>query len=133
VGSQIRSNVLQVLTKVRVDGVEVRRDPAGFYRIGGRASSVVRVPAGSDSARTVLQIPGDEIDLAVLRTVRDVVVADAELLITGVSRLFGWRRSGADIRDKLNDSISRLVHNGLLLKNGGGELRLGDRGVEAES
>jgi len=131
VGSQIRGNVLQVLPKVRVDGVEVRRDPAGFYRIGGRASSVVRVPSGTEPARTVQQIPGDEIDLAVLRTVRDVVVADSELLITNVSRLFGWRRAGPDIRDKLNDSISRLVHNGLLLKNSGGELRLSDR--EGES
>jgi hypothetical protein len=60
-------------------------------------------------------------------------VADTELLITGVSRLFGWKRSGADIRDKLNVSISKLVHSGLLVKNAGVELRLSDQAFRAES
>ena len=40
VGSQIRSNVLQVLPKVRVDGVEVARDPSRF--LSHRRAALVR-------------------------------------------------------------------------------------------
>ena len=104
-GSRIRENLESVLLKVRVDGSEIRKDGSGFYRIAGR---------------TVLQVPPEELDLAMTRAVIDAVVTDKEQVSTYVARLLGWRRSGPDIQNALDASLSRLLTGGVLVNSQGG-------------
>ena len=124
VRSQTRSNVQPVLDRIRIDGREVRRNAGGFYHIAGQDVVIVRGSTGSEPARTVLQVPGDEIDLAVIRCIRDAIVVEQEQLITAVRTVFGWRRAGADIQNSVNASISRLVQQGVLQKDQTGGLRV---------
>jgi len=124
-GSQIRSNADQVLSRLRIDGEEVHRDRAGFYRIDGRELTAVRVPTSTASARNVLSIPPEEIDLAVVGTVRDAIVIEEDQLVVAVARLFGWLRSGPDIQNSITGSISRMRQQGRISRNDRRELRLG--------
>ena len=119
-GSRIRENLESVLLKVRVDGSEIRKDGSGFYRIAGRSIDVVRVPVHGLGGRTVLQVPPEELDLAMTRAVIDAVVTDKEQVSTYVARLLGWRRSGPDIQNALDASLSRLLTGGVLVNSQGG-------------
>ena len=123
VRSQTRSNVEPVLARIRVDGKEVHRDAEGIYRIAGQDIDKVRGSIGVESARTVLQVPGDEIDLAVIHTVRDAIVVEQDPLILAVRTVFGWRRTGADIQNSVTASISRLIQQGNLQRDQAGGLR----------
>jgi very-short-patch-repair endonuclease len=124
-GSQIRTNAEYVLSRVRVDGHPVARDAAGFYRIDGRSLTVVRVPTGADGTRPVLSIPPEEMDLAVVGTVRDAIVIEEEQLCVAVARLFGWQRSGPDIQNAIGSSISRVIAQDRVRRNERRELRAG--------
>ncbi|HOZ58535.1 MAG TPA: DUF3320 domain-containing protein [Nakamurella multipartita] len=125
-GAQVRSNAEYVLSRVRVDGQEVRRDPAGFYRVDGAPLAVVRVPTESTTVRPALAIPPEEIDLAVIGTVRDAIVIEEDQLPVAVARLFGWQRTGPDIQNTIAASLSRMVQQGRVQRNARRELRLGD-------
>jgi very-short-patch-repair endonuclease len=124
-GAQLRSNAEHVLSRVRVDGREVGRDAAGFYRIDGRELTAVRVPAGAGGSRAVLSIPPEEIDLAVVGTVRDAIVIEEEQLTVSVARLFGWQRSGPDIQNAIAAAISRVNAQDRFERNERRELRAG--------
>ncbi|HEY5878423.1 MAG TPA: hypothetical protein VIU11_05915, partial [Nakamurella sp.] len=124
VRGQTRANAEYVLSRVRVDGQEVRRDPAGFYRIDGRQLTTVRVPAGTGTTRSALAIPPEEVDLAVVGTVRDAIVIEEEQLAVAVARLFGWQRTGPDIHNAIAGSVSRMLQQGPLTRNARRELRL---------
>lgn len=124
-GAQIRTNAEFVLSRVRVDGLQVGRDAAGFYRIDGRELTAVRVPTGVDGSRNVLSIPPEEIDLAVVGTVRDAIVIEEDQLSVAVARLFGWQRSGPDIQNAIAASISRVIAQDRIRRNERRELRAG--------
>jgi hypothetical protein len=98
---------------------------AGFYRIDGRSLTVVRVPTGADGTRPVLSIPPEEMDLAVVGTVRDAIVIEEEQLCVAVARLFGWQRSGPDIQNAIASSISRVIAQDRVRRNERRELRAG--------
>jgi very-short-patch-repair endonuclease len=125
-GAQIRSNAEYVLSRVRVDGRAVHRDAAGVYRVDGAELTAVRVPTGRDGTRNVLSIPPEEIDLAVVGTVRDAIVIEQEQLVVAVARLFGWQRSGPDIQNAIIGSISRLIQKDRVRRNARREVRLSD-------
>ncbi|WP_420121977.1 DUF3320 domain-containing protein [Nakamurella sp.] len=124
-GAQIRANVEHVLARARVAGRPGARDAAGFFRIDGRDLTTVRVPAGGDGARSVLAIPPEEIDLAVVGTVGDAIVIEEDQLIVAVARLFGWQRSGPDIQNALAAAVSRATRQGRIRRSERRELRLG--------
>lgn len=124
-GAQIRTNAEYVLSRVRVDGHGVGRDAAGFYRVDGRELTAVRVPTGVDGSRNVLSIPPEEIDLAVVGTVRDAIVIEEEQLSVAVARLFGWQRSGPDIQNAIASAISRVIAQDRIHRNERRELRAG--------
>ena len=123
VGSRIRQNAYAVLDRARVNGAEVVKDPSGFYRIAGRSGRAVRVPVDGVGSRTALQVPADELELAVTRAVIDAVITDKEQVTNYVARLFGWRRSGPDILNALQSAVSRLIGRGVLEQLTGGGLR----------
>jgi very-short-patch-repair endonuclease len=123
VGSRIRANAESVLARTRVDGQPVVKDRFGFYRVLGRTADAVRVPTEASGVRTVEQIPPEEVELAIVNVVADAVVANDENLSTEVSRLFGWRRQGADIQWALESAISRLLAVGIIERTPEGALR----------
>jgi very-short-patch-repair endonuclease len=123
IGSRIRANAEAVLAGTHVDGHPVVHDEFGVYRIHGRAVDAVRVPTDASGVRPVLQIPPEELDLAVANVIADAVVAHAEHVTAEVSRLFGWRRQGADIHAALESAISRLLARGLVDRSPDGALR----------
>lgn len=71
-----------------------------------------------DSRREVHLIPAAELELAVLKTIESVGVADRDELTESVSRLFGWSRRGARIVAGLDLAIEQLVRDGLLARDG---------------
>ena len=85
----------------------------------------MRVPAGAATARSALSIPPEEIDLAVVGTVRDAIVIEEEQLSVAVARLFGWQRTGPDIHNVIGASVSRTLQQGRVQRNARRELRLG--------
>ncbi len=123
VASRIRANAESVLAHTRVDGQPVAKDRFGIYRVLGRPLDTVRVPTEESGVRTVEQIPPEELELAIANVVSDAVVANDEHLSVEVSRLFGWRRQGADIQWAVESAISHLLTLGVLERSTEGALR----------
>lgn len=119
VGSQIKRNIDFVAERVQVDGSRAEVDDSGFFRVG--ADPVVRVPITEDDVRTVGQTPPEELDLAVLLTLKDAVTAETNGLVQAVRHLFGWRRAGTDIQRAVVASLERLERTG--------DVELGPRGA----
>ena len=121
VGSNVKANIEFVAERVQVAGQKVRIDQAGFFRAAALAA--VRVPEDGDSVRTVAQTPPEELDLAVVSVVRDAVTAEDDAVVTAVSRIFGWRRSGVDIQAALSTAVERCLAAGTLARSANGALR----------
>lgn len=126
VGHVIKANIHAAMERATIGGLPVTRDQAGFYRIAEQPFTSVRVPVDAESIRPVSQMPPEEIDLAVLGTVRDARFADDEVVSLTVARMFGWRRQGLDIQTAVGGSISRLLFQGSLERTEAGELRAVD-------
>ncbi|GAA1576746.1 hypothetical protein GCM10009789_32800 [Kribbella sancticallisti] len=125
IGSAIRDNISFVARRSRVDGIPIRLDSSGFYRLDQVVAASVRVPADAEDVRSVQHVPADELDLAVIGVVVDAVSAgDAEVL-AAVRGMFGWRRSGSDIVAAVEASIKRCVDSGAVERMASGSLRLG--------
>ncbi len=123
IGSQIKSNIEFVAQRIQVDGEKVAVDDAGFFRVAREVS--VRVPAVEDDIRTVGQTPPEELDLAVLLTIKDAVTAEEEGVMQATRQLFGWRRAGADIQNAVMASIERLQKSGAIELTQRGSYRIG--------
>jgi hypothetical protein len=123
IGSRIRANAEGVLAQTRVDGRPVLKDGFGVYRIDGATIDSVRIPTEDSGVRAVAQVPPEELELAVANVVADAVVAHAEQVSAEVSRVFGWRRQGADIQATLESVISALLARGLVERAPDGALR----------
>lgn len=124
IGSAIRDNIEFVAQRSHVDGNRIAVDSQGFYRVEQPAQVKVRVPSGEDDIRPVQQVPPEELDLAVLGTISDAISADEAEVVTAVSRMFGWRRSGGDIVGSVQASIGRSVDAGVIVRSPSGGLRL---------
>jgi very-short-patch-repair endonuclease len=122
VGSVIRENLDRALGTARIASQPVVGDAAGFYRVQHRTLQAVRVPVDDDTIRKPLQMPPEELDLAVVGVVRDGASVDVEQVVVDVSRLFGWRRVGNDIRALVEDAISRCEQRRVLSRTSGNSL-----------
>lgn len=78
----------------------------------------VRTPT-EDCDRSVKQIHGSELALAVANMVPDAGTITAEHATTHVARLYGWARGGADIRSTLGATVEALLTDGRLIRVGG--------------
>lgn len=97
-----------------------------YHRRDGEV--VVRVPVSDDPStlRKLEQIPSVEVELAVLNLVRDAVRVDEEELMNHLRSLFGFRRTGARIREVLVEAIWELEGRGELKRDGDGRLGVGE-------
>ncbi|SFE52059.1 DUF4011 domain-containing protein [Blastococcus tunisiensis] len=125
VGAVIQKNIDLVLSKVTIDGRPVERNAAGFLFIRDDDTLSVRVPTGEEGVRRIGWIPTDELDRAIVLLVRDARTMDKDHVGTAVSRLFGWRRMGADIQAAVASSVSRLLATRYLVEQDG-ELLVND-------
>jgi Protein of unknown function (DUF3320) len=126
VGHVIKANIRAALDRAKVGGLPVTHDEAGFYRVEGQPFTAARVPVDAESIRPVSQVPPEELDLAVLGTVRDARFVEEDMACLAVARLFGWRRQGLDIQTAVGGSISRLLFRDKLERTATGELRVVD-------
>lgn len=82
---------------------------------GGRTE---RVRGGSErvdgSVRRVAHIPPDELELAIVLSLRDARTVDSDELKVFVARAFGWKRVGADISSALDEALTNLVKVGVV-------------------
>jgi Protein of unknown function (DUF3320) len=124
VGPAIRDNIEFVARHLRVDGRQVKVDTAGFYRIDGLPTTSVRVPADAEDVRPVKLVPADEIDLAVVKTVTDLVSADEVDILTTIRRIFGWRRSAGEIAAAVYTAIESCLKAGSLERSSSDAVRL---------
>ncbi|GAA1568557.1 DUF3320 domain-containing protein [Kribbella karoonensis] len=124
IGSAIRDNIEFVAQRSHVDGNRISVDVHGFYRVERPAQVTVRAPRDEHDVRPVQHVPPEELDLAVLGTISDVISADEAEVVIAVSRLFGWRRSGGDIVAAVQASIARSVDAGAIVRSSSGGLRL---------
>ena len=83
-----------------------------FLRLRDHASDRVRVGIEGGTVRTIAHVPHEELDLAILMTVRDAQTIHKDEMIDYVKGLFGWNRLGPDIEQALNASIKRLRRRG---------------------
>jgi len=78
----------------------------------------VRVPADEDGNRPIRHVPPAERRRALVLATVDARAIDHDQLRQYVARLFGWRRTGAEISGVLDDDIDSLVESGALVKDG---------------
>ena len=124
-GPLIRENVDIALSRAQINGANVTKDNTGFYRKPSASLRAVRIPTDKENARTVAQVPPEELELAVQYLIKDAVLTDRAQAIQGVARLFGWRRTGPDIQNAIDAALSRLIDSGAVEKIRGGGLRVG--------
>ena len=74
--------------------------------------------------RSVDQVHGNEMELAVRNVVRDARGANRAEVVEAVSRASGWNRTSAAIATAISATIDRLTATGELDVNGAG-IRLG--------
>lgn len=107
IGAKIRQTLMRAIrvAEVQFDGEFVRRE--------GAADCPVRrsVP---ECIRTVAQVPDEEIRQAIVQFVADAVSVTRPQLVSAVAAIFGWRRVGADIRDRIDGALNVMISEGTL-------------------
>ncbi|MDN5856723.1 MAG: DUF3320 domain-containing protein, partial [Actinomycetia bacterium] len=109
IGSRIRT---RLDSAIRTSGVV--RDGEFLHAHEGPPVRV-RTPT-EDCDRSVKQIHGSELALAVANMIRDAGTITAEDATTHVARLYGWARGGADIRSTLGATVEALLTDGRLIR-----------------
>ncbi|MDN5852568.1 MAG: DUF3320 domain-containing protein [Actinomycetia bacterium] len=89
-----------------------------FLHVKDRPAIRVRTPVG-DCSRTVEQIHGSELELAIVNLVRDAGSITADDATVNVARLYGWARVGSEIRSTLDATTEKLLADGRLVSADG--------------
>lgn len=117
-GARMQEAVRGAIEKAQADGTVDVRGP--FVWPKATSSLKVRLPvAGSpDTQRGIEEIPPEEVDIAVLRTVEAALSIDRDQLVTQVARILGYERTGGRIGDLLRRRIDANLQNGHLAPEG---------------
>jgi hypothetical protein len=80
---------------------------------------VYRVPIeNSESIRSAEDLPIQEVANAVLSLLRTCISAPEEDLIRSASRIFGFRRTGPLVENRMRSGIALLIQKGLARREG---------------
>jgi len=110
-GSQIRGAFEEALGAVIRRGA-VRKDRYNFLWQAQVNAPPVRYPTRDpESERKIDLIAREELDLALLRLIKDARRISEDELTFSVARLFGWNRRGPEISRALDDSVRRLIRS----------------------
>jgi hypothetical protein len=102
----IRSNIDTAIAQAGV-----LRD-AEFLVLPGNGATV-RSPVAA-CRRTISQVHDSELDLALVKLVKDAAGIGEEELTVQVARIFGWERRGPDITARLRRRVAALMEGGTL-------------------
>lgn len=103
IGAKISENIDKA---IRAAKDVTRRDD--FIDLANRPSDRVRTP-GDSQARKADQIANSELAMAVRLLLRDAGVTPRNELINATARLFGWSRTGPDIKSRMDTVIGNLL------------------------
>lgn len=106
IGKNIRTNIDSAIAHA-----DVMRD-GEFLLVPGNGVTV-RSPAAT-CKRTISQVHDSELDLALVKLVRDAAGIGEEELTAVVARIFGWERRGSEITARLRQRIAALMDGGTL-------------------
>jgi very-short-patch-repair endonuclease len=70
------------------------------------------------TTRNIEFIPDEEIELAMQNIVRDAISITEEDLITQVARVFGFDRTGENIRERIEWNVRQVIQEGTLVRKG---------------
>ena len=111
IGSRIRA---RLDSAIRTSGVVRDGD---FLQALSPGEARVQTPT-ENCRRAVEQVHSSELELALVNLVRDAHgVTPAEATVH-VARLYGWNRTGPEIRSRLGTTLEKLVADGTLERNG---------------
>lgn len=119
IGSKISENIDRAII---LSKDTVARD-GDFIDREGRPVDRVRTP--SSFVRRVDHVAYSELELCVRLLLRDAGTTEKTELVVAVARTFGWTRTGADIRERIDAVIQQLVA-GNEIANSEGDLSLLD-------
>ena len=130
-GNRIREAFDTAVMRAQHAGA-IRIDHKNFLWSPDSEAVTVRTPTHDpESQRRVSEVADEEIEAAIVALVRDAKQATWDEVSTGVARILGWARRGRDIDQALEDSLSRLIDAGVLVRNGVFLVPPGEPGVRA--
>jgi very-short-patch-repair endonuclease len=116
-GPRIKEAFKRVLGEVARGRWEI--DGGGFVKVRSTTLPAVRVPTDKpETQRDVKELPAEELRLAVNRIVADARSISVGELHTSVARLFGWQRTGPDIRAALEGAVEHVIRSGAVRQMG---------------
>ena len=123
VGSRMTEAVDEAIRYLLSDGCAVRRSdflwPSEGFQQGFQLQ--VRKPNPSDerTARSIRQIPPQEIELAFTKVLEEALSMPRDALITQVGRLFGFDRIPSESQNLLDQILGKLISDGRVIEKGG--------------
>lgn len=117
-GSRIVDAIMEAVTICQERGSLRRKGkflwPLNLTEVSVRAPD----PNIPESYRDIEHIPVEEIQGALLLIVRHTVGITCESLLVEAARLFGFDRTGSNIRNILMEVLEKIESNGLVFRNG---------------
>ena len=113
-GSRIRAHIHRAWGQATATGV-LRRDGDFLWLADGTAPSV---RPRHDPDRSIERVADPELDAGLLLVARQTFGAAQPELVRETARQFGWRRTGPDIRARLDQRVERLLEEGELSRRG---------------
>lgn len=114
-GSRVQDAVDDAITRL-VDIRNIVRRADGSYASANLQLTQVRVPSDDDnSKRSVMEVPTEELQLAMINLTRDAGAISGDDLYRGTARLFGWHRLGSDVAEQLELACRELCDRRVLL------------------
>ena len=114
VGTRIRAHIQRAILSAITDGV-LSRD-GEFLQVADEAGTAAR--PRHDPDRPIGRVADSELDAGLLLVARRTFGASQPDLVRETARQFGWRRTGPDIRDRLNERLDSLLESGRLRQRG---------------
>ena len=115
VRKELRARIINLgMSRAVLDGA-VGRD-GDFLWVAGEYAETVRPRHNPD--RPVQHVPDAELDGGLLLVADWTLGVEHGDLVRETALQFGWRRTGVNIRERLNGRIERLVEGGRLLRRG---------------
>lgn len=120
IGARIRTTLVIAVAQagLEFDGAFIRHKPSMKVRVRRNTP---------DFARPIEHVPNEELERAIELLVADAVGVHRTELVARTALTLGWRRSGSDIRYRVESSVDALLEQGRLIESSDG-LRIDNRG-----
>lgn len=75
-------------------------------------------PDDETTIRKVEFIPREELELAIRHVVHDAISISDDQVLTQAARVFGFDRTGTNIRDRIEEILDQMIQRGVLVRKG---------------